>query len=187
MTRQFERKDYELIHVDVEMSRTICEKCKNQRIGAYVLDHKSPQTGKTAIEVLGNLTLVATLVNNVHTKFETHHFRFVPEGPTFSLVFLSEGSCTRIKKIEISIFVCERNISDGVNLTRTIAPATGSKRRNATCIKNTLNVGNAEPYGLCLIEGIWDVRSSCACKKGFTLDTTGKCVGRLILVISNFL
>ncbi|XP_028394333.1 tyrosine-protein kinase receptor Tie-1-like isoform X2 [Dendronephthya gigantea] len=177
LTRPFETKDYESIHVGLEMARTRCEKCKNQRIKVYILHHNSMQTPRTSPEMLGNLTLVETLVNKVDSAYEFHNFWFVPEKSKFSLVLLSEGSCTRIKIIEISAFVCERNIIKGVNLTRTISPATGFKRKNATCnMKNALNLENAEPYGLCSSNGTWDVQSPCKCKIGFAIGTVGYCV-----------
>ncbi|XP_028394331.1 ephrin type-B receptor 2-like [Dendronephthya gigantea] len=177
LTRPFETKDYESIHAGVQMSKTNCEKCKNQRVKAYIL-YNSPRTPTPSpTEMLGNLTLVAILANKEEADYEFHNFSFEPEKSKFSLVLLSEGSCTRIKMIEISAFVCEKNTIKGVNLTRTISPATGFKRKNATCImKNALNLENAEPYGLCSSNGTWDVQSPCKCKRGFTIGTVGYCV-----------
>ena len=189
LTKQFETKDYELVRVEVVMSRVTCHDCSNKKIKVYILHQKLPQEGitsTTTIELLKNLTLVATLANKVDLIWKAHSFQFKPKEPKFSLVFLSEGSCTRIGNIEIFSFACEGNISHGVILTRTVAPATGFKRKNATCIKHSLNIGNAEPHGFCSNEGIWSIPDLCTCKNGFTLGIAEDCVGRLKLFISFF-
>ena len=189
LTEQFETKDYKLVHVEVKIFRTPCDDCSSEEIKVYISHQKLLQesiSSTTAIEILKNLTLVATLANKRVLVWKAHSFQLKPKEPKFSLVFLSEGSCMGIGNIEISFFVCEGNISHGVNLTRTVAPASGFKRKNATCIKHSLNIGNAKPHGFCSNEGMWSIPDLCACKNGFTLGIAEECDGRLKLFISFF-
>ena len=170
------------MHIDVEMFRSPCSTCKNQTIDVYISDQNLPLvTTKENIKILENLTLIATLSNKKEGSMETHHFQFQSNRlKHFSILFLSEGSCTRIHNINISYFVCEKKITSGVHLPRTVAPARGVKRVNVSCIKNTKNAENETPYGQCSSEGEWRLISQCMCKRAYTLDTINEaCKGKL--------
>jgi hypothetical protein len=171
------------------MVRSGCSKCKNQNITVYILRKASLKGESKKIEdvgILKNLTLVATLKNQVINTAKLHKFHFEPKESQFSIVFLSAGSCTRIQDIRLSYFFCDNSSSAGVNLPRTVAPVNGSQRVNVSCLENTLNPGNEEAYGLCSSKGIWEIKSPCMCKKGYTLNTNEKgCTGMLYLVSLN--
>ena len=170
------------MHIDVEMFRSNCPQCKNQTIEVYVLGQSLPQTTtRQTIEMLQNLSLIATLSNEKVDSIQTHHFQFQPHrSKAISLLFLSMGSCTRIHHMNISYHVCEENIESGVHLPRTIAPASGFMRVNVSCPVNTLNPGNEVSYGLCSSEGEWTIISQCICKQGYSLDTIDEeCKGKL--------
>ena len=170
------------MHIDVEMFRSPCGTCKNQTIDVYISDQDLPlDITKENIKILENLTLIATLSNKKEDSMETHHFQFQSNRlKHFSILFLSEGSCTRIHNINISYFVCEKKIASGVHLPRTVAPARGVKRVNVSCIKNTKNAENETPYGQCSSEGEWRLTSQCMCKQAYTLDTINEgCKGKL--------
>ena len=143
------------MHIDVKMFRAPCSTCKNQTIEVYILDQNLPQTvTKETIEMLENLTLIATLSNKKEGPTEIHHFRFQPNGlKQVSILFLSAGSCTIIFNMTISYFACEKKITSGVQLPRKIAPATGVERVNISCPENTLNPGNETPFAQCSSEG----------------------------------
>ena len=160
------------MHVDVEMFRAFCGSCKNQTIAVYISDQDLPlDIIHENIKILENLRLIATLSNKKEDSMETHHFQFQSNRlKHFSILFLSEGSCTRIHNINISYFVCEKKITSGVHLPRTVAPARGVKRVNVSCIKNTKNAENETPYGQCSSEGEWRLISQCMCKQAYTLD-----------------
>ena len=171
------------------MVRSGCSKCKNQNIIVYILRKASLKGESKKIEdvgILKNLTLVATLKNQVINRAKFHEFYFEPKASQFSIVFLSAGSCTRILDIRLSYFICDNNISSGITLPRTVAPVNGSQRVNVSCPENTLNPGNEEAYGLCSSKGIWEIKSPCMCKKGYTLNTNAEgCIGKLCLVSLN--
>ena len=170
------------MHIDVEMFRGSCGTCKSQTIDVYISDQNLPLAiTKENIKILENLTLIATLSNKKENSMETHRFQFQSNRlKYFSLLFLSEGSCTRIHNINISYFVCEKKIASGVHLPRTVAPARGVKRVNVSCIKNTKNAENETPYGQCSSEGEWSLISQCMCKQAYTLDTINEtCKGKL--------
>ncbi|CAB4005869.1 ephrin type-B receptor 1 isoform X4 [Paramuricea clavata] len=158
------------------MFRAECSGCKNQNITVYILRKALPKEtkDKEAVGILKNLTLVATLGNQVINTARFHEFYFEPKASQFFLVFLSAGSCTRIQDIRLSYFICDNNISSGVKLSRTVAPVNGSQRVNVSCPVNTLNPGNEEAYGLCSSKGIWEIKSPCMCKKGYTLNTNAE-------------
>ena len=169
------------MHIDVEMFRAPCGSCRNQTIDVYISDQDLPvDITKENIKILENLTLIATLSNKKQDTMETHHFQFQSNRlKHFSILFLSEGSCTRIHNMNISYFVCEKKIVSGVHLPRTVAPARGVKRVNLSCPENTLNPGNRTPFGQCSSEGEWEIRSQCMCKQGYTLDATNEgCKGK---------
>jgi hypothetical protein len=179
-------KEIKSILVNVQMFRSECSKCKNQNITVYILRKGLPKETKDyeAVGILKNLTLVATLRNQAINTAKFHEFYFEPKPPKFSIVFLSAGSCTQIQDIRFSYFICDNNISSGVKLPRTVAPVNGSQRVNVSCLENTLNPGNEEAYGLCSSKGIWEIKSQCMCKKGYTLNTNEEgCTGKLCLVI----
>ncbi|CAB4003216.1 ephrin type-A receptor 5 isoform X2 [Paramuricea clavata] len=162
------------VHVNVKVYRPECGLCKNQDVKVYILGKALPigQKGlKEAVGILKNLTLVTTLKNQKDLTDKFHQFHFEPNAPQLSIAFLSAGSCTLIKDITLSYFVCDKNTSAGVNLPRTVAPDSGSQRVNVSCPENTLNPGNEEAYGLCSSKGIWKIISPCICKKGYTLNT----------------
>ncbi len=165
------------------MFRSECDDCHNQDIRVYVLYKTLPRPPaqiQEAVNILKNLKLVATLKNEKDLTEKNHLFHFEPKGKKFSMVFLSAGSCTVIKQISVYSFFCEKNTSSGVNLPKTDAPASGSRRVNVSCPKNTLNPGNDQAYGLCSSEGKWDIISPCMCKKGYTLNTIEEgCMGKL--------
>jgi hypothetical protein len=164
------------------MVRSGCATCKNQNITVYILRKASPKGESKEIEdvgILKNLTLVATLRNQVINTVKFNEFYFEPKASLFSIVFLSAGSCTRIEDIRLSYFVCDKNTSNGIILPRTVAPVNGSQRVNVSCPKNTLNPSNEEAYGLCSSKGIWEIKSPCMCKKGYTLTTDEGCTGML--------
>ena len=165
------------------MFRSNCSQCKNQTIEVYILGQNLLQTiTKETIKMLENLSLIATLSNKQVNSMEIHHFQFQPkELKQISILFLSSGSCTRIHRMNISYFVCEEDIKGGLNLPRTIAPASSFQRVNASCLKNTLNPGNKVPYGMCSSEGEWKINAQCFCKQGYTLDE--ECKGKLLLII----
>jgi hypothetical protein len=173
------------VHVNVKVYRPECGLCKNQDVKVYILRKALPigQKGlKEAVRILKNLTLVTTLKNQTDLTDKFHQFHFEPKAkvPQFSIAFLSAGSCTLIKDIKLSYFVCDKNTSAGVNLPRTVAPDSGSQRVNVSCPENTLNPGNEEAYGLCSSKGIWKIISPCICKKGYTLNTIEEgCIGML--------
>ena len=174
---------YNSVHVDVEMARSNCPICKNQAIEVYILGQSLPQTiTRETIEMLENLRLIATLSDEKVDSIQTHHFQFQPDGlKAISILFLSAGSCTRIHSMNISYFVCDKNIEGGVNLNRTIAPASGFKRVNVTCPMNTLNPGNEVSYGLCSSEGEWTIESRCKCKQGYSLNIVDEgCKGKFL-------
>ena len=170
------------MHIDVEMFRAKCSQCKNQTIEVYILGQvlRTIITKKT-IQDLGNLSLIATLSNKKMDSIQTHHFQFQPNGlKEISILFLSAGSCTRIHSMNISYFVCDKNIESGVHFPQTIAPASSFKKVNVTCPMNTLNPGNEVSYGLCSSKGEWTIISQCMCKRGYTLDTSDEeCKGKL--------
>ena len=165
------------------MFRSKCSECKNQTIEVYILGQSLPQTiTRQTIKMLENLRLIATLSNEKVDSIQAHHFQFQPNGlKAISLLFLSAGSCTQIYSMNISYFVCDKNINSGVNLNRTIAPASGFMRVNGSCPINTLNPGIPEvPYGLCSSKGEWTITSSCVCKQGYTLNNvTKRCNSKL--------
>ena len=170
------------MHIDVEMFRAPCGSCKNQTIDVYISDQDLPvDITKENIKILENLKLIANLSNKKEDSMETHHFQFQSNRSNrFSILFLSEGSCTRIHNINISYFVCEKKIANGVHLPRTVAPARGVKRVNVSCIKNIKNAENETPYGQCSSEGEWRLTSQCMCKQAYTLDTINEaCKGKL--------
>ena len=170
------------MHIDVEMFRSSCGECKNQTIDAYISNQDLPvDITKENIKIFENLRLIATLSNKKEDSMETHRFQFQSNRlKYFSILFLSEGSCTRIHNIHISYFVCEKKIASGVHLPRTVAPAIGVKRVNVSCNKNTKNAENETPYGQCSSEGEWRLILSCMCKPGYTLDTINEgCKGNL--------
>ena len=181
-------EDIKSIHVNVQMFRSECLGCRNQNITVYILRKALPKEmeDKEAVGILKNLTLVATLRNPVINTAKFHEFYFEPKASQFSIVFLSAGSCTRILDIRLSYFICDNNISSGITLPRTVAPVNGSQRVNVSCPENTLNRGNEEAYGLCSSKGIWEIKSPCMCKKGYTLNTNAEgCIGKLCLVSLN--
>lgn len=167
------------MHVDVEMLTANCSQCKNQTIEVYILDKTLPLIiTKDAIKMLEELRLIASLSNKKDDVMKIHHFQFQPkEVKEASILFLSAGSCTRIHRINISYFVCEEDIKSGLNLPRTIAPASSFQRVDVSCPKNALNPGNEVPYGNCSSEGEWKIISRCVCKEGYTLDE--RCKGKL--------
>ena len=176
---------YNSVHIDVEMFTSNCVQCKNQTIEVYILGQNLPQTiTNETINMLENLRLIATLSNKQMNSIETHHFQFQPKGlKTVSLLFLSAGSCTRINHMNMSYFVCDKSIKGGVQLPRTLAPASGLKRVNVSCPKNTLNPGNESSYGFCSSDGEWTITSQCKCKQGYTIDAVNdECKGKLSLV-----
>ena len=176
-------EEHSAIHVNVEMHRTGCPGCRNQGIKVYILYQPLPKQAdqiQEAVRILENQKSVATLQNNQDNTGKTHRFHSEPKSRQFSIVFLSAGSCTLIKDISIYYFFCEKNTSTGVNLPKTDAPASGSRRVNVSCPENTLNPGNDQAYGLCSSEGKWDIISPCMCKKGYTLNTIEEgCMGKL--------
>ena len=185
ITKSTPVEGYNSVHIDIEMFTARCPQCKNQTIEVYILGKNLPQTiTKETIEMLENQRLIATLSNKQVSSMETHHFQFQSEGlKEVSLLFLSAGSCTRIHHMNMSYFVCDKSIQGGVQLPRTIAPASGLKRVNVSCPKNTLNPGNESSYGLCSSEGEWTITSRCKCKQGYTLDTVNEgCKGNFSLV-----
>ncbi len=162
------------------MYRSECPRCGNQDIKVYVLYRDLPIQAseiQEAIRILNDLTLVANLNNRRDRTGKAHNFHFEPNHrpSAFSLVFLSAGSCTLIRDIALFYFVCDKNITSGVNLPRTFAPANDSERVNVSCGANTLNQGN----GVCSSEGIWVTTSPCMCKKGYTLNIEQGCIGKL--------
>ena len=173
------------VHVNVKVYRPECGLCKNQDVKVYILRKALPigQKGlKEAVRILKNLTLVTTLKNQKDLTNKFHQFNFQPKAKAlqFSIAFLSAGSCTLIKDIKLSYFVCDKNTSAGVNLPRTVAPDSGSQRVNVSCPENTLYPGNEEAYGVCSSTGIWKIISPCVCKKGYTLNTIEEgCIGML--------
>ena len=167
------------------MFKAKCVVCKNQTIPVFVLSQPLPTNVKEAFEKLNQLTWIKTLVNK-NLGYETHHFQFEikQESSTIFIVFLSTGSCTQIRDIMISYFVCERNSSNGVILPETIAPSNGSERVNVNCPKNSINPGNEAAYGLCSSEGMWTIISPCMCKGGYTFDSSiGGCQSKFLLVL----
>ena len=85
--------------------------------------------------------------------------------------------------MNMSYFVCDKSVKGGVQLPRTIPPASGLKRVIVSCPKNTLNPGNESLYGLCSSEGEWTIISLCKCKQGYNLDTVNEgCKDKLSLV-----
>ena len=123
------------------------------------------------------MTLVANLHNEKESIFKTHNFHFELKASTFSIVFLSAGTCTVVSYIEILYYACEKFNSDGFSLPRTIAPASGSKRVNVMCGLKKLN---KEAYGMCSSAGIWLIISPCMCKKGYPKNIEGEgCLGKL--------
>ena len=162
------------MHINVEIVRAKCSHCINQTIEVYILGQTLPLTiNKEIIEMLENLKLIATLSNKQVGSTQTHHFQFQPkELKKISILFLSAGSCTLIYNMNISYFICERNIRNEIYLPETISPASGYKKVNVSCPMNRLNPRNEEPYGLCSSKGEWTIISGCMCKQGYSLDTT---------------
>ena len=122
-----------------------------------------------AFMFLKTLKPLTTLKNEKDLTEKIHNFAFEPKSDTFSILFVSAGSCTQIKDIDVYSYVCDNNTSSGVNLPETIAPANGFQRVNVSCSASTLNLGNDEAYGLCSSKGEWDIISPCMCKEGYTL------------------
>ena len=146
------------------MYKSSCPVCKNQDIPVFILSQPLPTDGKEAFEKLNQLISIKTLVNK-NPGYETHHFQFeIEQENSIFIEFLSAGSCTQIRDIKISYFVCERNSSNGVILPETIAPSNGSETVNVSCPDNTVNPGN-EAYGLCSSEGMWTIISPCCVRK----------------------
>ena len=116
--------------------------------------------------------MVVNLSNKIDRTIATHDFSFEPKASTFSIVFLSAGSCTLIKSMSVSYFICEQNTNSLTNLPRTVAPANGLQRVNVSCPENSVE----GTYGLCSSEGIWKILSPCACRKGYSLNREEKCI-----------
>ena len=167
---------YNSVHINVEMFRSKCSGCKNQTIEVYILGQTLPLTiTKETIEMLENLRLIATLSNKQAGAIQTHHFQVQPKGlKKISILFLSAGSCTLIYRMNISYYVCDKNVEGGVYLPQTIAPASGYKKVNGSCPMNTLSLRNEVPYGLCSSKGEWTIITQCMCKQGYTSDTIGE-------------
>ena len=168
------------------MYKTRCVVCKNQEIPVLILRQPLPRDGGEAFKTIDKMTSFVTLVNQI-VGLETHHFQFeVKQESNISIVFLSAGSCTQIRDIKISYYVCERNSSNGIYLPETIAPSGGFQRVNLSCPENTLSPGNEAAYGLCSSKGIWTIvhGSPCMCKEGFTLNIFSKaCQSKLFLLL----
>ena len=165
------------------MFKAECVVCKNQDIPVFILSRPLPTDKKEAFEKLNRLMSIKSLVNK-NLNYETHHFQFeIKQENSIFIVFLSAGSCTQIRDIKISHFVCLRNSSNGVILQETIAPSRGSKRVNVICPDKTKNPGNEAAYGLCSSEGMWTIISPCMCKEGYTFDSSiGGCQSKFLLV-----
>ena len=172
------------MHIDVGMYKSPCGVCRNQDIPVFILSQPLPTSVKDAFKKLNQLTSIKTLVNK-NLGYQTHHFQFeIKQESSIFIVFLSAGSCTQIRDITISYFVCERNSSNGVILPETIAPSSGSERVNVSCPENSINPGNEAAYGLCSSEGMWTIiLSPCICKEGYTFDRSiGGCQRKVLLV-----
>ena len=174
---------YKSVHIDFGMHRADCGVCKNQEIQVFVSSQILSTDVKEAFKKLNQLTSIKTFVNE-KIGYKAHHFQFeIKQETKIFIAFLSAGSCTQIRDITISYFVCEKNSSNGVNLPETIAPSRGSQRVNVSCPENTINSGNEAAYGLCSSEGIWTIISSCMCKEGYTFDSfIGRCQRKFLLV-----
>ena len=166
------------------MFRSECSECRNQDIKVYILYKALAGDLSKAVSMLKSLPLVVNLRNAKDRTEKIHAFHFEPKTRKFSIVLLSEGSCTVINDITVSYFVCEKNISGLANLPRTVAPASGSTRVNFICPEESVNPDGKEVYGLCSSEGIWKIILPCMCKKGHTVSVEGKCVGKLNLAIN---
>ena len=170
------------IHVDVTMFRSGCKSCQNQDIRVYISHQMVSADWKIAFMFLKTLKPLTTLKNEKDLTEKIHNFAFEPKSDTFSILFVSAGSCTQIKDIDVYSYVCDNNTSSGVNLPETIAPANGFQRVNVSCSASTLNLGNDEAYGLCSSKGEWDIISPCMCKEGYTLRIGAEgCMGKLKL------
>ena len=186
VTKLIPAADSKRIHVSVTMFRSECDECRNQDIKVYIL-HKVLATDQSeAARILKRLPMVVNLSNKKNLA-ETHYFYFEPKASTFSLVFRSAGSCTQIRNITVSYFICEKNTSSWANLPQTVAPASGLQRVNISCPEKprSASADGIEGYGLCSSEGVWQMLSPCMCKKGYTLNIKGECIGKLRSVLSS--
>ena len=177
VTQPIPAADSKRIRVSVTMFKSKCYSCLNQGIKVYILYKALAVDQSKAFSMLKSLPLVANISNAKENTEKVHVFHFEPKTRHFSIVFLSAGSCTLIKDITVSYFVCDKNISSLANLPRTVAPASGSKRVNVSCSEKSVNPDGKEGYGLCSSEGIWKFISPCGCEKGHALSVKGKCVG----------
>ena len=184
VTKLIPAEDSKRIHVSATMFRADCNDCKNQDIKVYILYKVLTYDQSKAASMLKSLPLVVNLRNAKDGTEKIHAFHFEPKTRNFSIVFQSAGSCTQIKDITVSYFVCDKNVSSLANLPQTVAPASGSKRVNISCPEKRVNPDGKEVYGLCSSEGIWKIISPCMCKKGHTVSVEGKCVGKLNLAIN---
>ena len=172
VTKPIPAADSKRIHVSVTMYRSECASCKNQDITVYIL-HKALTTDESeAARILKRLRMVVKLSNKKDHTITTHDFSFESKASTFSIVFLSAGSCTLIRNITVSYFICEKNTSSLTNLPRTVAPANGLQRVNFSCPEKS----DGGTYGLCSSEGIWKIPSPCTCQEGYSLNREGKCI-----------
>ena len=166
------------------MFRSECAECRNQDIKVYILQKALAVDESKAVSILKNLPLVVNLSNGKDRTERIHTFHFEPKTRNFSIVFQSAGSCTLIKDITVSYFVCDKNVSSLANLPQTVSPASGSKRVNFSCPEKSVNPDGKEVYGLCSSEGLWKIISPCMRKKGNASSVEGKCVGKLKSVLS---
>ena len=163
-----------------------CDICKNPAIKVFILDRNlQSYPNREAYQILDNLTLIRNFPNKELNSYKIAHFIYEAKGKkSFSIVLLSAGSCTRIEKITISYFVCEKNPSSLLHLPRTVSPRNGTLRVNLACSLNALSPGSEKPYGLCSSKGKWIKFSPCVCKQGYTLNLSGDCTGKLLYMFA---
>ena len=185
VTKSITAADSKRIHLSVTMLRSECDECRNQDIKVYILHEVLETDPSKAVRVLKKLPLLVNLSNEKNLT-GSHDFYFEPKAPKFSIVFLSAGSCTRIRDITVSYFICEKNTSSLANLPETVAPASGLQRVNVSCPEKprSASADGVKGYGLCSSEGVWQIVSPCMCQKGYTLNIKGECIGKLRSVLS---
>ena len=176
VTKSTGAADSKRIHVSVTMYRSQCDDCRNQDIKVYILYKALTNDVQKTLSILKKLPLVINLSNAKEDREKSHTFQFNSSQSKFSIVFLSAGSCTQIKDITISYFVCDKNTSNLASLPQTVAPAIGSQRVRGSCAKNSANLNGKEVYGLCSSEGNWKIMSPCVCKRGYSLNIDEKCI-----------
>lgn len=163
----------ELLNVAITVSFTQCFKCSNQFLKVYAIREKLPKNMDydKIRQKLRTLTLLKKIENKTAAGTEEiHRVQVMSRSSGFSIALLVEGACLIVNKFKVSYFYCEKASIEGVDLPRTVSPASGNRRVNSNCFENSVPSGK-QVFGLCSNDGEWNVVTPCLCKKGFTFGS----------------